>query len=416
MKKALITMALIALSAPAQAQYFGDAYLYYSVGGAAISSPATSTKIRFGSGSRSGFACGNFDPKIDITGILGSLGNTMPTLQSLAPALIGAMPGNILCRALPSLCQLMQHYTVRSEDAWRFSIDSCEAMQTAAIGEENPVSGWQTYGRAQEWARQEQSGVDATTAHRRVAETEDPCVTWVEGNLAGCPGNPPIRPVHDAARAGWCAMHGMPADCNERTSQETPASVTWPGPDEAAQEIAEIVGDSEITHGGAPAGTPAAGLHLQVEEQSTEIHNILVTVLSSGGYPDAEQRKNLESSSLKITKQVIDALREVDNYGIYSRRLAAEIALSRVIDLALLARRVLITGQSEPNIAAAGPANETIDKAVERLEEEIDRLVFEYRVRRSLVSGTAIELLNADRRAGTPSSIPQQIVNSRPPW
>ena len=101
----------------------------------------------------------------------------------------------------------------------------------------------------------------------------------------------------------------------------------------------------------------------------------------------------------------------------YTRsRVAEEIALARVIDKALLARRLLLTGQSEPYIQSAEPGSETIDKAVSRLEEEIDRVVFEFRTRRAIVSGTSVELLNAYARKRTPISSGYQFSPSRLPY
>ena len=107
---------------PASGQYVADPYLYYSVGGGrAISPPAAQSRIRFGSNvGISGFSCGNFDPKLDVSSMLGGIGNTLADLKSIPTAITSALPGQILCRAQPSLCNLMQHYSVRAEDAWRF--------------------------------------------------------------------------------------------------------------------------------------------------------------------------------------------------------------------------------------------------------------------------------------------------------
>ena len=113
---------------PASGQYVEDPYLYYSVGGGrAISPPASESRIQFGSNvGISGFSCGNFDPKLDVSSMLGGIGDTLADLKSIPTAITSALPGQILCRAQPSLCNLMQHYSVRAEDAWRFSVDACE--------------------------------------------------------------------------------------------------------------------------------------------------------------------------------------------------------------------------------------------------------------------------------------------------
>ena len=196
---------------PASGQYIEDPYLYYSVGGGrAISPPATQSRIRFGSNvGISGFSCGNFDPKLDVSSMLGGIGNTLADLKSIPTAITSALPGQILCRAQPSLCNLMQHYSVRAEDAWRFSVDACENILS-----ESTDQPWIKFAKAQEWERQASAGTDATTAHRRVSETEDPCITWVNGELAGCPGS-----------SGTSAGHGFnPCGlvCNKRPATRLP--------------------------------------------------------------------------------------------------------------------------------------------------------------------------------------------------
>ena len=70
---------------PASGQYIEDPYLYYSVGGGrAISPPASQSRIQFGSNvGISGFSCGNFDPKIDVSSMLGGIGNSLVDLKSI---------------------------------------------------------------------------------------------------------------------------------------------------------------------------------------------------------------------------------------------------------------------------------------------------------------------------------------------
>ena len=187
----LVLTIIFAVSASAHAQYYADPHLYYSVGGGRATTPTIiDPNVRFGfRASSSGFACGNFDPKLDIRSMLGGVGNSMADLGSLQSSLTGALPGQILCRAQPSLCQLMQHYTVRAEDQWRFSIDACELLQQTSAGGPNASSDWQALGKAQTWERLAQTGAsDAVSIQQQVSEETDPCVTWVEGKEAGCPG------------------------------------------------------------------------------------------------------------------------------------------------------------------------------------------------------------------------------------
>ena len=91
-----------------------------------------------------------------------------------------------------------------------------------SAGGPNANSDWQALGKAQTWERLAQTGVsDAVSIQQKVSEETDPCVTWVEGKEAGCPGKPAIKPVRDAVRAGWCASNGLPADCDTIINPKT---------------------------------------------------------------------------------------------------------------------------------------------------------------------------------------------------
>ena len=416
----LVLTIIFAASASAHAQYYADPHLYYSVGGGRATTPTIiDPSVRFGfRASTSGFACGNFDPRLDIRSMLGGVGNSMADLGSLKSALTGALPGQILCRAQPSLCQLMQHYTVRAEDQWRFSIDACELLQQTSADGPNANSDWQALGKAQTWQRLAQAGAsDAVSIQQKVSEETDPCVTWVEGKEAGCPGKPSIKPVRDAVRAGWCASNGLAADCDttiQNTSQDRTAASIWSSPKAAAQFTADIVGDSEIRDGGTPSSHVASGLQPKIEEEKKEVLETLQGVLASGNFPNRQQAEKLHAPSVSVNFQLILALREVDQYGIYTERLAEEIALARVVERALQARRLLLTGATEPNIQNSGPANEALITAVGRLEQEIDRTIFDYQMRRSLVSETSVALLEAYERTRLPTVAPREIFPSNP--
>ena len=416
MKWRLFLLGLSMLGNAVHAQiYHDDPYLYYRVGGGrAIAEPATTNRIQFGSSSGlSGFSCGNFNPLQDIESMLGGLGgvgNSLPHLQSLPTGMLSNLPGQLLCRAQPSLCQLTQHYSVRAEDTWRFAINSCEDAQSAGGLADNE---WLKYGQAQEWQRQAAAGADAAEARRAVANEDDPCVTWVEGQRAGCPGRPAIRPVRDTVTAGWCVVNEQPADCSGGSG--TYAAEVWETPQEASEFAADIVGDEEIADGGTPSTHTPTGLQAMVEIETEIVTEALIEVVQNTGYGTAETKKKLESPSVQVNTELINALRNLEGSSIYTHRIAEEIALARVLDKALLVRRLMIKGLSEPNINRAGPATDAVNEALARLEAEIDRLVFEFRTRRAIVANTSLELLQAYARARTPSAQPSPYYPNRLP-
>ena len=403
-----IAAASIVFATCAQAQYVQDDRLFYRIGGAvSVSAPVAQGPVSFARSSTDGFSCGAFNPKLDVKSMLsGLVGNNTSIagildLGSIPTGITAGLPGGVLCRAQPVLCQLTQHYSVRSEDAFRHSIDAC-----GLLVDNQPSTAWQRHAKTQEWQRQQRSGATATEAHRQVEETNDPCITWVGGREAGCPGKPPVRPVRDTVIAGWCVVNGQAADCTSAATNASRSNEIWTTPKAAADWVAEVVGDIGIESNSTPTTSPPIGLQPKIEEEKGRLLETIQEVYDTAPQLRINQRQQdvLFAPAGNIQPNVVYALYDIDDNGIYADRIATEAATARIIDQALLAHRLLLTGQSEPNIAATDPAKEQIATALERLEKEIDRLAWEFQIRRSIVADTSLELLEAHRISQTPNT------------
>ena len=80
------------------------------------------------------------------------------------------------------------------------------------------------------------------------------------------------------------------------------------------------------------------------------------------------------STSLPITRGVIEALRDEPDQDLLARRLASEVALASVLEKALLLQRTLLTGKKEPNVAANQLAVEAVNHESDTLDQEIRNL------------------------------------------
>lgn len=109
------------------------------------------------------------------------------------------------------------------------------------------------------------------------------------------------------------------------------------------------------------------------------------------------------SQSLPITRGVIEALRDDPDQDLLARRLASEIALSSVMEKALLLQRTLMTGRKEPNVAANQLAQQAISSESEALTQEINNLKTELELRRTLAGNSPMALIQCqnNRAAGS---------------
>lgn len=99
------------------------------------------------------------------------------------------------------------------------------------------------------------------------------------------------------------------------------------------------------------------------------------------------------STSLPITRGVIEALRDEPDQDMLARRLASEVALSSVLEKALLLQRTLLTGQKEPNVSANQLAVEAINHESNTLDREIQNLKTELELRRELANNSPMAII-----------------------
>ena len=106
-----------------------------------------------------------------------------------------------------------------------------------------------------------------------------------------------------------------------------------------------------------------------------------------------------------MTAGVIRALqRDPDNAALIAR-LAGELAMADTIETALIMRRMIITGMSEPNAASQKVAMEEGDRRVTAIDREITALRNEMEIKRELSRNSVLTII--ERENGRVNSNPQ---------
>src|SRR5690606_38707137 len=106
--------------------------------------------------------------------------------------------------------------------------------------------------------------------------------------------------------------------------------------------------------------TPGVGLTPLIQEEFEDRVEALRDLLAGTTPTTFENLEQAGSASLPITRGVIEALRDEPDQDILARRLASEIALSSVLEKALLLQRTLLAGRKEPNVAANQLARDAV--------------------------------------------------------
>lgn len=101
--------------------------------------------------------------------------------------------------------------------------------------------------------------------------------------------------------------------------------------------------------------------------------------------------------------KLMRALRDEPDQDLLARRLASEVALSSVLEKALLLQRTLLTGKKEPNVAANQLAVEAVNHESDTLDQEIRNLKTELELRRELANNSPMAIIqrHGTRAAGS---------------
>ena len=274
----------------------------------------------------------------------------------------------------------------------------------------NPYDDWATLAVGDSWKNKmgtggfSSSSTDVAAAEEIVNNEDGKLgVDWVGGTPAGGVGQSPIRPIADTAQAGYNLTLNRPVatiSAASGTAAATPLARLWNSPAQARAWLVKVVGDIETTTytGGLRTSIPGQGLSPEMEATTATVRTRLANLVSGATAPTLVNLETISAPAMAITRQVIEAIRALppSDRGIAVTRLAGEIAMAKTMEKALLARRMLLTGRLEPNIAKVDTAQQAISRAVTELDRAIEDLLFETRVRQEIVSGTVREVLHYD--------------------
>ena len=386
---------------------------YYEVGGATpnaagIGGDTVSIQLTGSAELGAGFSCGKFDPVIGVAntlnGIADGVDDMVDAMTSAATAAIASLPALILQRANPGLYDLFQGALIRAETKVQLATKSCETMEAQIAQGKNPYHDLVVLSKGNDW--KVQMGIptnDPVSAQEAVEGSNgDNGLPWIGGG-AGGDDEEPLELTSDVAAAGFNVVSGRPVaeSAPLPASSDLPLAAVWPAPGDAAVWIAEVVGEVAVRtcESCVPETTPGTGLQSKLKDATESIATELDDAVASASPVNLDRLGDLSAPGVAVSHQVIDALRELPELerAILQDRLAAEIALSRTVQKALYARRVLDSGRQLPEVIGIELATAHVEDAISKLDEEIERLLLERQVRGDVVSDTALTLLLLNR-------------------
>ncbi|WP_200781061.1 integrating conjugative element protein [Klebsiella oxytoca] len=406
--------------------------LFYTLGGGSvISQPATRSnmkKLGLDVGWSSDLMCGNFDLKTTISnqlnGVTDGFKNLMGDVIQGATGAVASLPAMLIQRANPGLYDMLTNGVLQANVSFDKAQLNCQNMAKKMM-DYTDSSTWTQQAMLEEYKSIVNSGdgdaVRLDNAGRKV--TGNKGKNWIGGQKRGGAGQAAIRPAHDLAAAGFNMMNSLPVTSTTAISASNcsgGACSKFSNAEEAAKAVVRVLGDksmrtcgdaSNCTSGdeddqsGGIAGTGFAPLLEEATKTNTEQ---LVKLVNGTVKPTATELAKLKTGGMPVTANVIRALqRDPDNTAL-TARLAGELAMSDTVETALLMRRMLVTGMSEPNAAAQPRIIDMVGQRVDVLDREIMALKNEMDLKRELARNSVLTIIERDNeRVGTNPMIQQ---------
>ncbi|HBZ6169010.1 TPA: integrating conjugative element protein [Salmonella enterica] len=388
--------------------------LYYQIGGGSVITPALTRRntqlLNVRAGWNADLMCGNFDisttVRNQLNGVTEGFQDLMGSVIQSATSAVASLPAMIIQRANPQLYDLLTNGVLQGRVDFDKSQLTCqkmaEKMTDFAYG-----SAWTQSAKAENYQTVAASEADAVRAEKKVEkEAASKGKTWVGGQKRGGSGQPPIKLVSDTTKAGYNIL-------NQRSATDTSSISTsqcqgelcqvWSKPEEAASWVTRVVGEQTINVApdndvsgsseektGAQAGV---GLSPLIAEEQEKIAEVLTELVNGSIKPTYENLSKASGGSLQLTRGVVEALRDEPDAAVLVQRLSGEMALARVMEQALMARRTLLAGAREPNIAAEKEAQTQLNQTTVQLDQELNQLRLELEMRRMLADNASTSVL-----------------------
>lgn len=225
------------------------------------------------------------------------------------------------------------------------------------------------------------------------------------GEHRGGKGQPPIKLIRDTTVAGYNILNNRSTTSTSSVSNndcQGELCQVWNKPDDAAQWLTRVVGKQTINvapdndQSGDTSQQSVAqsgvGLTPLIQEEQDKIQPLIINMVNRS-QPVNDDTLAQASGELHLTRGVIEALRDDPDAAVLIQRLSGELALSRVMEQALMARRTLLAGMREPNISDEKEAQTALTQTTAQLDQELSQLKLELDMRQALADNAALTIL-----------------------
>jgi len=371
---------------------------YYEIGGGQAISGTQQESIELNTSIYAGvnYSCGEFDFDENVKQLFDNYQDMLEDLYTkLLQAISGAvasLPAYLLQRANPGLYEVLTNAIARYEQLVQISIRSCKEMEAMVARGENPYDDWIKVAKGEAWQQGGEEGKTATETEEDIEEeARRNGVLWRGGERCGGEGMERCHVIEDVVREGYERLI-------TGAGEESSIVRYFPSEDDAVDWSRIVLGSysQSLAEGGAPETVAGQGLSVLIYEVEQAHKELLTAMVESRALRTIENYEIVSAPGVDFNTVILsslEALPEGDRLFAVDR-LASETAAAQILDRALVLRRLIRAGVREAHIANTTASNYIADMVLPELNEEIESILLEKRVKDEFVSETVAKLLD----------------------
>lgn len=354
-----------------------------------------------------GADCSGFDAGISMDGLMNDLDSQFNRLQRDAvnamKGFVTSLPLLLLQRMDPGLYETVSNSIIKGEEIFNLSVASCQSMSEkfsqngfGALIDESTYFDFSS--SLMDDPKKEETDIVKTMNEKGESKGESGLPKHGGGKCGDRKSNP-CKPVEDVVKAGvdiafkksleekvnpeerksWIKNVFKDADDAEKWITETIGSVEY-GTCKSCVQYNEIVGK---------------GVYDDIAKESLQFADKISDLVEKNKIPSRKDLLSISVNDMFIDENVIFALRdERVHRGTFISRIADDLALMKVVDKLLAARRVLLVGKSDPEFQSVTMNKDIIKERLDLISEEIRMLKEELELKEAARGDVVVQLLD----------------------
>lgn len=354
-----------------------------------------------------GADCSGFDAGISVEGLMNDLDSQFNRMQKdVVNGIKGfatQLPLLLIQRQDPGMYELISNGIIKGEEIFNLSVQSCESMAASfskdgfsAMGDE---SFWYEFSSSLSNDADKEEVDVVKSMKDKGTQKGEAGVPKFGGGTCGNNKSNPCRPVEEVVEAGIeIAFKNELEEKSLEGHRKSWIKNVFEDGDSANDWILKTLGTVEYgtcSKCDKYNETVGTGVYGDIANESFKIADMLSGIVNNNEIPTKQELLNISVNDLFVDENVIYALRdETVHKSIFINRIADDLALMKVVDKLLAARRVLISGKSDPSFQSVSINKEIIEEKVKLVSDEISLLREELALKSAAKGDSIVYLMN----------------------